>query len=146
MRPGKRRQPPDGSPALSRAFGLSMVLGLALWGCVAHSGPAETGVGPEQSGQSAVARDPFYQQLDAAAAGIAAQTVQTVLETRPSGAALAWRRGDAQGTAEALRTFKTRAGVFCREYRERLLTKSPSDRQTVACRTAAGVWLPTEKK
>jgi hypothetical protein len=69
--------------------------------------------------------------------------LQYVLETTPSGEAVAWRiatTGTA-GTVTPLRTFRTAEG-YCRTYAVAMTPPSDSTLEATACRDAAGIWRP----
>ena len=70
-----------------------------------------------------------------------ATVLQYVLETTPSGEAVAWRveATGAAGTVTPLRTFRTPAG-YCRAFLVSIATPAASERQGTACRTEAGEW------
>lgn len=74
---------------------------------------------------------------------LADQAVQDALERAPSGDAVEWRN-TASGTAGSitpLRTFRTAAGVFCRDYQETLRIGVASERYIdTACRDEDGRW------
>ena len=74
---------------------------------------------------------------------LADQAVQKALENARSGAAVKWHNdtNGAAGSITPLRTYRTAAGVFCRDYREVLTIGSASERyRDTACRSEDGLW------
>ncbi|MFO1050374.1 MAG: RT0821/Lpp0805 family surface protein [Geminicoccaceae bacterium] len=80
---------------------------------------------------------PAAAETDAAPATV----LQYVLETTPSGEAVAWRveATGAVGTVTPLRTYRTPAG-YCRAFLVTIAAPAAGTRQGTACRTAAGEW------
>lgn len=89
------------------------------------------------------AADAFYAGLAPADRRTARAAVQGALEKGPSGRLVAWsfpgRR--AGGAVTPMRTFKVRAGHYCRDYRERLERGDGASRtrDATACRIN-GAW------
>jgi surface antigen len=85
----------------------------------------------------------LYQGLSPSDVGLAAQTLQTTLESAPDGASRSWsnRETGNQGAVTPLRTFVSENGSFCREYREELAVAGASGRfYHTACRDEAARW------
>lgn len=84
---------------------------------------------------------PPARQSAAETSAAPATVLQYVLETTPSGEAVAWRveATGAGGTVTPLRTYRTPAG-YCRAYVVTTATPTAGERQGTACRTAAGEW------
>ena len=71
------------------------------------------------------------------------RTLQQALETHLSGELAEWRnaRNGNHGFVRPVRTYKTKSGVFCREFEEYFYVGGRSDLQRgAACRTASGDW------
>jgi surface antigen len=65
------------------------------------------------------------------------------LETELSGIAVTWRNPDSgsHGTMTPIRSFKNKAGQWCREYSATAtISDAKEERQAIACRGADGVW------
>ncbi|MCB2101230.1 MAG: hypothetical protein KDE22_10200 [Rhodobacterales bacterium] len=73
-------------------------------------------------------------------------TVQRVLETHPSGHDGAWRGpGPWRATVRPLKTFRAKAGPYCRTYRVDMVTPDRlAPALETACRDDAGVWRRLE--
>ncbi len=90
--------------------------------------------------------DPVYQSLAPRAEVLARNTVQEALETARSSSSLTWSyvEDGSRGEITPLRTYRTSAGFYCREYVE--VVDSGADqrhrRQRTACRDDDGLWKP----
>jgi surface antigen len=90
--------------------------------------------------------DPAYNGLAPRAEVLARNTVQEALETARSTTSLSWSyvEGGSSGEITPLRTYRTTAGFYCREYVE--VIESSADgrrsRQRTACRDSDGRWKP----
>ncbi len=85
----------------------------------------------------------LYQGLAAADAAIAGSTVQRALESSLSHQTQHWHShgSSAAGSVTPLRTYRTKAGFFCREFREELFFDSaPRSQSRTACRDTDGIW------
>lgn len=106
--------------------GLSLLLGACA------EGPAQRPI------------DPVYGVLAPQAEQLARATVQEALETQRSRASLSWTDEDdgSRGEVTPLRTFRTTAGYYCREYVEVVETAADgrTQRQRTACRDSDGQW------
>ncbi|MGB0749951.1 MAG: hypothetical protein ACPGO3_14510 [Magnetospiraceae bacterium] len=91
----------------------------------------------------------FYRGLLSSERADARRAVQHTLEKRLSGQNHAWKSGNglAAGAVRVNRTFKTPAGIYCREYVERLDPPRDTvrDRVRTFCRTETGRWRPIGK-
>lgn len=116
-------------PALA---GVSLALGM-LAACV--QAPAS-----ERPG------DPVYSPLTPRAEVLARNTVQEALETARSRTSLSWTyvEDGSKGEITPLRTYRTTAGYYCREYLETVETSTDgaTRRQRTACRDDDGLWKP----
>lgn len=100
-------------------------------------------------GERAEAPDPepaaLWERLGAEERALADAAVQEALERNPSGVETRWRspRGATEGIVRPLRTYRSRAGLWCRDYLEWIVVDgraiSWSER---ACRDEAGTWHP----
>ncbi len=90
-----------------------------------------------------------YGSLDAADVAVAKRTVQLTLERVRSNSTRYWIRIDSgnSGAVTPLRTFRTRGGFFCREYRESVVVANATTatHRSVACRDRDGVWKAVGK-
>lgn len=71
------------------------------------------------------------------------KAIAEALESRPSGQAVEWRNPNSGtgGEVVPLRTFKTRHGQWCREFRETVFQNGiQEERHGIACREASGGW------
>ncbi len=71
------------------------------------------------------------------------QTTQSTLETAPTGTASTWRNPDSghSGTVTPTRTYQSRAGEQCREYRQTVMVGNREEEAYgTACRRADGSW------
>ena len=107
---------------------------LTLSACVTDNAPAPA---PTPSPLS------FYDALTAAGATAARDAIQATLEKERSGVTVRWSVDGETGSVTPLRTWRTKSGVFCREFRE-VLDAPQRSRKRVACRTDKGVWASTE--
>jgi surface antigen len=118
---------------------------LALGGCAA----GREGARPVHAGTAATAPasapEPLYRQMTDADVTMANAALDRSLERNPSGTPAAWRnRGSGNGgSITPLRTWKTAAGVYCRDYREVVDIGRASEAYTAAaCRQTDGLWQP----
>lgn len=115
-----------------RLTGLSLALGM-LGACV-QAPPAER------------AGDPVYGPLTPRAEVLARNTVQEALEKASSRTSLTWSyvEDGSKGAITPLRTYRTTAGYYCREYLEIVETSTDgaTRRQRTACRDDDGLWKP----
>ncbi len=85
-----------------------------------------------------------YSSLTRDDRAVAWQVRQTALEKRKSGETERWQSAttEMQGSVTPIRTWKTAAGIFCREFEERLGTSPDRLKQTTAaaCRDGDGLW------
>ncbi len=85
-----------------------------------------------------------YTSLTERDRAIAWQVRQTALEKRKSGEAENWQSAttEMRGSVTPTRTWKTEAGIFCREFEERLGSLPDSMELTTAsaCRGGDGLW------
>lgn len=87
--------------------------------------------------------DPVYGALAPQAEQLARMTVQEALETQHSRESLSWIDGDgSRGEVTPLRTYRTTAGYYCREYLEVIETAADGRTQhhRTACRDSDGRW------
>jgi hypothetical protein len=97
--------------------------------------------GADSQTMDLVAYGPRPLSLPAAAAGLRAETVQRALETSRSGRTVTARGGGYVVAVTPLRTVRTPAGVYCRDYRQEISARGRTSRQQgSACRDEAGVW------
>ena len=93
---------------------------------------------------AAVSDDPAYGALAPPAKTLARNTVQEALETLRSKDSLSWSyvEDGSKGKITPLRTYRTSAGFYCREYVEivETLGDGRSARQRTACRDGDGLW------
>ena len=98
-----------------------------------------------QAPQSA-SGDPAYDGLTPRAEVLARNTVQEALETLRSRTTLSWSyvEDGSKGKIMPLRTYRTTAGFYCREYVEIIETTTVgrNSRQRTACRDNDGLWKP----
>lgn len=92
------------------------------------------------------AGDPVYVPLAPRAEVLARNTVQEALETSRSRTSLSWTyvEDGSRGEITPLRTYRTTAGYYCREYLEivETSTEGATRRQRTACRDDDGLWKP----
>jgi surface antigen len=90
--------------------------------------------------------DPVYNTLAPRAEVLARNTVQEALETARSSTTLSWSyvEDGSRGEITPLRTYRTSAGFYCREYVEVVDAgdEGQSRRQRTACRDEDGLWKP----
>jgi surface antigen len=90
--------------------------------------------------------DPIYDSLTPRAEVLARNTVQEALETARSRTSLSWSyvEDGSKGEITPLRTYRTTAGFYCREYVEiiQTATDGSNQRQRTACRDNDGLWKP----
>ncbi len=113
---------------LALAASIALAVGLpTAWYWAAHN-----------TEQRLAARDVARAQ---ALAGLENQLQQT-LETQVSGTPLPWQQaGSGSGELLAVRTYKSAAGQWCREYRIGAeVLGQPYDERGIACRDATGRW------
>jgi surface antigen len=110
-----------------RCLALVTTLGLPLVACASLS-----------------AGDPdLYQRLADSDVNLAAELMQTTLESAPDGATRQWRNQATGNGGEVtpLRTYVSGGGDFCRDYREELAVAGDSGRfYHTACRDEAVGW------
>jgi surface antigen len=90
--------------------------------------------------------DPVYNTLAPRAEVLARNTVQEALETARSRTTLSWNYAEdgSRGEITPLRTYRSSAGFYCREYLE-VVDAGPEGRarrQRTACRDNDGLWKP----
>lgn len=99
--------------------------------------PDEIDIGSDSTLQS-------YASLTSGDRATAWQVRQTALEKRKSGEAENWQSTttNMRGSVVPIRTWKTQAGIFCREFEERLGTGPDAMALTTAsaCRGNDGLW------
>ena len=81
--------------------------------------------------------------LDRADRMHAAQTAQTALETKPSGASTAWSNPDSghSGSVTPVRTYQTAEGQYCREFQQTVTIDGKTESAYgTACRQPDGSW------
>ena len=86
----------------------------------------------------------LYRGLADSDVALAAEVVQTALESAADGAARSWtnRQTGNHGEITPLRTYVSESGAFCREYREELSVGGDAGRfYHTACRDAAARWV-----
>lgn len=75
---------------------------------------------------------------------LARSAFQNALENSMSGKGISWRNkaSGASGSVTPVKTWKTSAGVYCREYRERIQLASGQSQTNKgsACRSKSGTW------
>ncbi len=90
--------------------------------------------------------DPVYNALTPRAEVLARNTVQEALETARSKTTLSWSyvEDGSRGEITPLRTYRSSAGFYCREYQEVVDagTDRRASRQRTACRDNDGLWKP----
>jgi surface antigen len=90
------------------------------------------------------AGDPeLYQSLAAPDVALAAELLQTTLESAADGASRSWsnRETGNRGEITPLRTYVSETGYFCRDYREELTVAGDSGRfYHTACRDDGARW------
>lgn len=90
--------------------------------------------------------DPAYSGLTPRAEVLARNTVQEALETAHSKTSLSWSYAEegSSGKITPLRSYRTTAGFYCREYVEVIESGADgrSSRQRTACRDSDGLWKP----
>ena len=92
--------------------------------------------------------DPLYTQMSKEDVRLANDTVRRALESALSGTTFRWRNpgNDHEGTVMPTSSFRAKAGLFCRTYRETLTIGDRTEPYTeVACRDADGAWRPAAK-
>jgi hypothetical protein len=107
---------------------------------VATSTSAET-----SSAKAPIPDARFYEGYTNAAVKLAKDTVQHALERHLSNQILTWRDGQLSGEVWPTRTYKTKAGIFCRKYIEVVhRVQRPRWRERTACRSRSGRWENTQ--
>lgn len=97
--------------------------------------------GADSQKMDLVAYGPRPLSLPAAADRLRAETVQRALEKSISGRMVAAEGGGYVIAVTPLRTVRTPAGIFCREYRQEITARARTSRQQAsACRDEAGIW------
>ncbi len=92
--------------------------------------------------------DSFYRNLGGVEKSLAKESFQNTLETAVSHKTGRWRDATTgnSGTLTPLRTFRIKAGNYCREYRENLYTDQwRASRTGIACRIGTGIWVRAKK-
>lgn len=134
---------------IAARLGVLLVL-LALPACTSESSDVQAfldSLSFADDQQSSEPRDPLYAKLTDRELVYAMNTVQTTLETAPSGQTGTWNdeQSGSSGSITPMRTFQTAEGDYCREYRETISTaEMETFEMRLACRTADGVWLAAE--
>jgi hypothetical protein len=97
--------------------------------------------GADSQKMDLVAYGPRPLSLPAAANRLRAETVQRTLEKTASGQTVKASAGGYTVAVTPLRTVRTPAGVFCRDYRQEITARSRTSRQQgSACRDDKGFW------
>ncbi|MEO3430201.1 RT0821/Lpp0805 family surface protein [Pelagibius sp. CAU 1746] len=90
--------------------------------------------------------DPVYDALAPRAEVLARNTVQEALESARSKTTLSWNyiEDGSYGEITPLRTYRSSAGFYCREYVEVVNAgaNGRAHRQRTACRDGDGLWKP----
>ncbi len=97
--------------------------------------------------QQSVPKDSFYRDLGQVGASLAKESFQNTLETAVSHETGHWRDAPTSnsGSITPLRTFRIKAGNYCRAFREILVTgRRRASRTGTACRIGTGVWVRVE--
>lgn len=105
-------------------------------------------VAPSQPQQDPADTNNFLRRMSDDDLILANKTVQTALETALSGQTLNWRNSSNghQGNITPRRTYKAKAGYYCRVYSETLVLEGVSQRiDGTACRNRNGVWQPIKQ-
>ena len=92
---------------------------------------------------------PLYELMAPDDVVVANETVQKALETTGSGVQNSWRNAVTgnSGTVTPIRTYKSKAGVYCRVYYETLSIGGRADSyQDTACRDKDGIWKPLQTR
>ncbi|MGI9331620.1 MAG: hypothetical protein ACR2RL_00505 [Gammaproteobacteria bacterium] len=99
--------------------------------------------GPEA--EPALRETQLYEFMSDEDLRLANQAVQNALEFGISGTSSTWSNlsHSSSGAIKPLRTWRTRGGIFCRQYEEVLRIGARTDTYTdIACRSPDGLWLP----
>ena len=97
--------------------------------------------GADSQKMDRVAYGPRPLSLPAAAARLRAETVQRALEKTKSGQTVTANGGGYAVAVTPLRTVRTPAGAFCRDYRQEISVRGrTSQQQGSACRDGKGIW------
>jgi surface antigen len=116
---------------------------LALSGCVTSGGLLDgfTGSFSGDGGPE------VFREMTDADVNMANNALDSALESRISGASVAWRNPGSgnEGRVTPLATFRASDGSYCRRYREELLVAGRRARyEDVACRRGRRKWVPLE--
>jgi hypothetical protein len=117
--------------SISHRFSVAGLLAF-LWACTTTS--------PENPDSAAT----LYRGLDGGDLATMTPILQRTLESALSGDTARWRNGETNrsGSVRPLRTFRTSAGYYCREFEE-LITDGHTSAFGIrtACRNGDGIWV-----
>lgn len=92
---------------------------------------------------------PLYTEMTPEDVRTANQVVQNALENVLSGTVLSWQNpvSGHSGSVKPVRTFRSKSGLYCRDYDETLSIGDRTETYTdAACRGADGQWNPVVVK
>lgn len=101
--------------------------------------------GNKPQSENVAGNDVFAQAMSEQDLVLADESVQKALQTRLSGKSITWRNPATghRGTVTPVRSYKTKNGYFCREYRETVIISGQTRQyRDTACRDRDGIWKP----
>ena len=112
--------------------------GAIIFACITACSSSDRGTEPDRTATLDVG--PAVDEIDRARA---LDARQAALERNLSGRSLRWenRARGVAGTVTPIRTYRTRDGIYCREFLETVRREAADSRvQRTACRDQDGVW------